>query len=63
MKTSILILGFALLISVLSGKQKHPNVLLLCIDDLRPELKCFGADYVKSPNIDKLASRGLRPGQ
>ena len=35
-----------------------PNVLLLCIDDLRPELACFGKDYVKSPHIDKLAARG-----
>ena len=35
-----------------------PNVLLLCIDDLRPELACFGKDYVKSPHIDKLAAAG-----
>ena len=33
-------------------------MLLLCIDDLRPELACFGVDYIKSPNIDKLAERG-----
>jgi len=36
---------------------KH-NVLLLCIDDLRPELKSFGAEYIHSPNIDKLAAGG-----
>ena len=35
------------------------NVLLICIDDLRPELKCFGADYIHSPNIDALAARGV----
>lgn len=35
-----------------------PNVLLICVDDLRPELNCFGASYVKSPNIDKLAAQG-----
>jgi iduronate 2-sulfatase len=35
-----------------------PNVLLLCIDDLRPELKCFGKEYIHSPNIDALAQRG-----
>ena len=34
------------------------NVLLICIDDLRPELKCFGKDYIHSPNIDALAARG-----
>ena len=34
------------------------NVLLICIDDLRPELNSFGKDYIQSPNIDKLASEG-----
>jgi len=34
------------------------NILLICIDDLRPELHCFGADYIHSPNIDALAQRG-----
>jgi iduronate 2-sulfatase len=36
-----------------------PNVLLICVDDLRPELACFGKDYIRSPNIDKLATQGL----
>ncbi|MEE9368737.1 MAG: sulfatase [Pontiella sp.] len=34
------------------------NVLLLCIDDLRPELNCFGATHIHSPNIDGLAAQG-----
>lgn len=34
------------------------NVLLICVDDLRPELASFGADYIKSPNIDRLAEQG-----
>jgi iduronate 2-sulfatase len=41
------------------GENQRPNVLLICIDDLRPELKCFGVDYIHSPNIDALASRGV----
>jgi iduronate 2-sulfatase len=40
------------------ARSGHPNVLLLCIDDLRPELACFGRDYIQSPNIDRLAARG-----
>jgi len=28
------------------------------VDDLRPELKSFGVDYIHSPNIDKLAAQG-----
>ncbi len=34
------------------------NVLMICVDDLRPELRSFGKEYINSPNIDALASRG-----
>lgn len=37
---------------------KQKNVLLFCIDDLRPELGCYGVEGLKSPHIDKLASEG-----
>ncbi len=37
---------------------QKPNVLLICIDDLRPELASFGVSYIRSPNIDRLASSG-----
>ena len=36
----------------------RPNVLLLCIDDLRPELGCYGVDYIETPRIDRLAKQG-----
>ena len=38
--------------------KKQPNVLLICVDDLRPELRSFGAEYIHSPNIDALAAAG-----
>ena len=41
-----------------SDQPAPPNVLLLCIDDLRPELHCFGVDYIQSPHIDSLAAAG-----
>ena len=36
------------------------NVLFLAADDLRPELGCYGHPLAKTPNLDRLASRGLR---
>jgi iduronate 2-sulfatase len=35
------------------------NVLLICVDDLKPLLGCYGAQ-VKSPHIDRLAARSVR---
>jgi len=50
----------ALLLSVTTraAELQKPHVLLLCVDDLRPELGSFGKDYVHSPNIDQLAAAG-----
>ena len=56
MRKYILFLLF--LCPLVSTAKEQPNVLLICVDDLRPELKCFGVDYIHSPNIDKLASQG-----
>lgn len=41
-----------------AGPQRAPNVLLLCVDDLRPELGCMGSARAVSPSIDRLASEG-----
>ena len=37
----------------------RPNVLFIAVDDLRPELGCYGNDYIKSPNIDRIAKEGM----
>ena len=42
------------------ASRKPPNVLFIAIDDLRPELGCYGAEHIKSPNIDRLAADGVR---
>lgn len=37
----------------------RPNVLFIAVDDLRPELGCYGSPIAMSPNLDALASDGL----
>ncbi len=44
---------------ILSASGRKKNVLFIAVDDLRPELGCYGHPMVKSPNIDALAKRGV----
>jgi arylsulfatase A-like enzyme len=41
-----------------SAASAPPNVVFLCVDDLKPELGCYGSKVAKTPNMDRLAARG-----
>ncbi len=56
-RRSLLLFSAFLAISSSEAAEKT-NVLLICVDDLRPELNCYGVDYIHSPNIDALAAGG-----
>ena len=45
--------------SSFSQPDKPKNVLFFAVDDLRPELGAYGYDFIKSPNIDALASKSM----
>ena len=58
----VLCLLFGILITTgcsTKNKGEKPNILFIAIDDLRPELGCYGATQIFSPNIDKLANEGV----
>lgn len=40
------------------GSQNKPHILFIAVDDLRPELGCYGVERVSSPNINRLAEMG-----
>jgi arylsulfatase A-like enzyme len=41
-------------------RRGKPNVLFIAVDDLRPELGCYGVKEIKSPNIDAFARTALQ---
>ena len=57
MKHLILFSSFALLHSSFAAQPL--NVLFIAVDDLRPELGCYGAAHMKTPHLDRLASQGM----
>ncbi|WP_435894891.1 sulfatase [Oceaniferula spumae] len=42
----------------LAQTKVKPNILFICVDDLRPELGCYGKSHMHTPNIDQLAAQG-----
>ena len=53
-------IGSLLLFAAMDTPPAKPNVMLICVDDLKPVLGCYGDKLVKTPNIDRLASRSMR---
>lgn len=52
--------SLVLLHRLYAGDRKRPNVLFLCVDDMNNWISCLGGrEDIKTPNIDKLAQRGV----
>jgi iduronate 2-sulfatase len=57
-------IGSALLVLTLAAQAAAAdapkyNVLFVAFDDLRPELGCYGNQLARTPNLDRLAARGV----
>lgn len=60
MNPPLLFLAACLLFAAEACAASRPNVLLILVDDLKPALGCYGEVSAKTPNIDRLAARGMR---
>jgi iduronate 2-sulfatase len=62
-RCSLIICALAVLLPAAwasSANGARPNVLFMISDDLNNSLGCYGHPLVKTPNLDKLAARGVR---
>jgi len=61
MRTLVLGMTVALLFTANAAAAERLNVVLILVDDLGwMDLSCQGSDYYKTPNIDRLATEGMR---
>lgn len=47
-------------VSLYAAEQSRPNILWIKIEDWSPSLSCYGTKGIQTPNVDKLASEGIR---
>lgn len=55
-----LCMALCLMIGGQAAAAQRPNVLFLISDDLNNSLGCYGHPLAKTPNLDRLAARGVR---
>ena len=60
MKTTRLIAALLFGVGLASAAGAPPNVLLIISEDSGPQLGCYGDSYAQTPNLDRLASQGVR---
>src|SRR6476469_7603793 len=54
------LLVMVLAIPVRAADAAKPNVLWISTEDISPDLACYGDTYAVTPNLDRLASQGVR---
>jgi len=58
---NILLVFTAIVIAAMAHSQQKPNIIIIYADDLGyGDVSCYGASKINTPNIDRLASQGIR---
>ncbi|HEX3601754.1 MAG TPA: sulfatase [Lacipirellulaceae bacterium] len=58
---SLILLALLIPLSAFAADSQHPNIVFILADDLGyADLACFGSKYYETPNIDRLATEGMR---
>lgn len=58
-KFTIWFFGMVVSIAAFADNKRKPNILFIAVDDLRLEINCYGAKHMHTPNLDRLAEKGL----
>ncbi|MDO6737015.1 sulfatase [Wenyingzhuangia sp. 2_MG-2023] len=59
MKNTIIAIVLMLTINTIYSQQK-PNIIWIMAEDMSTDLECYGMPDVKTPNLNKMASEGIR---
>lgn len=57
--TTLALLSFAFFNTAKADDEQAPNVLFIAVDDLRPQLACYGEEFMHTPNFDRLAASSV----
>ncbi len=59
LKITVPPIALAIAASTTYAGKSRMNILFIAVDDMNNDLGCYGHPYVRSPNIDRLASQGI----
>ncbi|MDE0825686.1 MAG: sulfatase-like hydrolase/transferase [Akkermansiaceae bacterium] len=60
MKNLLLVISFALIGACVHAADTRPNIVWIIPDDMSAHFSCYGETAIETPNVDKLAARGLK---
>ena len=55
----LIVLHASMLFSCVKEKTQRPNILWIYVEDISPDLGCYGESLVSTPQLDRLASNGV----